>query len=100
MAHLGSRGQEQTRLRLRCQALGESSEVTRRESGKENVRCGWVMHATQGSRCTFGRTSTVRSIFLLSPGPERLRMTALFVVVAAHPSRVRPSADDCLHSDH
>jgi len=33
-------------------------------------------------------------------GPERLRMTAFFVVVAAHPSRVRPSADDCLHSDH
>jgi len=57
-------------LRLRCQALGESSEVTRRESGKENVRCGWVMHATQGSRCTFGRTSTVRSIFLLSPAPN------------------------------
>jgi len=44
-AHLGSWGQEQSRLRLRRQALREQSEVARRESGKEGVWCGLVVHA-------------------------------------------------------
>src|SRR5947209_14423544 len=46
-AHLGSWGQEQSRLRLRRQALREQSEVARRESGKEGVWCGLVVHATK-----------------------------------------------------
>jgi hypothetical protein len=81
-ADLGSSRQEQARVDVWCQALGESSEVAHRKSGEERVWSGFVRHLTQGIRTAFGRHQPFGRSSFNRVDPEGIRTSSLFLMLA------------------